>query len=344
MRTIINIFSKNYLRLDNFNLLNNNSSHLHINIMREIMMKRNKKWLVISLIAATLGLTGCQSSNTMIVTADNQTVTVPKLPHKVVVMNYGALDTLDALGKGSIVVGAPQSVIPTYLNQYKKTNIKDTGNMKEPDLEAIKQVKPDLIIIDGRQASRASELTKIAPVINLSVDAKNYIQSTKDHINVLASITGTETKATNLIQSLEKKVNDAQSIALASHKKAIVAIHNDGKMILINTSSSAALIHDVLKVKRAVPVDVKSSNNNDKPKPVFIDNHYISTVKPDVIYIVDRSKAIGKEGMSENYFDSKVLKKAKTQVIYLTPDLWYLSGGGAESLDRQIDEVVNSLK
>ncbi|NUF49849.1 siderophore ABC transporter substrate-binding protein [Gilliamella sp. ESL0250] len=308
-------------------------------------MNKKKKLLLSSIAAIVLGLTGCQSSSTMSVTTDSQTVVVPKAPKKVVVMNYGALDTLDALGKGSIVVATPLSVIPSYLQQYNNSSITDTGNMKEPNIETIKQVKPDLIVIDGRQASKAEDLSKIAPVINLSVDAKNYVESTKNHIQVLANITGTENKAENIIQSLDKKIQDAQTLAQASAKKAIVAIHNDGKMILINLSSSAALIHDVLNVKRAVSLTVMPTNNAiGKPKPIFVDDNYIKSVKPDIIFVVDRSKAIGKQGMAEHYFSQHILNKNKTQVVYLTPDLWYLSGGGAESINRQIDEVINALK
>ncbi|MFQ1007630.1 hypothetical protein B6D12_06575 [Gilliamella apicola] len=306
-------------------------------------MNTKKKLLLSSLAALVLGLTGCQSSMT-VTTDNNQSVVVPKSPSKVVVMNYGALDTLDALGKGSIVAGAPLSVLPSYLEQYKNANIADTGNMKEPSIDAIKQAKPQLIIIDGRQASRTQELSKIAPVINLSVDAKNYLESTKKHINLLADITGTEKNASNLIQALDVKITNAQSVAQSSHKKAIVAIHNDDKLILINASSSAALIHDILKVKRAVPFFIQPVNNGERPKPTFIDNNYVSDVKPDIIYVVDRSKAIGQTAMKEDFFDAKVLAESKTEVVYLTPDLWYLSGGGAESLDRQIDEVINGLK
>ena len=306
-------------------------------------MKIKKKLLLSTLAALVLGLAGCQSSMT-VTTDNNQSVVVPKSPSKVVVMNYGALDTLDALGKGSIVIGAPLSVLPSYLEQYKNANIADTGNMKEPSIDAIKQAKPQLIIIDGRQASKTQELSKIAPVINLSVDAKNYLESTKKHINLLADITGTENTASTLIQALDVKINNAQSVAQSSPKKAIVAIHNDGKMILINASSSAALIHDVLKVKRAVPFFIQPINNGERPKPTFIDNYYVSDVKPDIIYVVDRSKAIGQTAMKEDFFDAKILAASNTQVVYLTPDLWYLSGGGAESLDRQIDEVINGLK
>ena len=306
-------------------------------------MKIKKKLLLSTLAALVLGLAGCQSSMT-VTTDNNQSVVVPKSPSKVVVMNYGALDTLDALGKGSIVIGAPLSVLPSYLEQYKNANIADTGNMKEPSIDAIKQAKPQLIIIDGRQASKTQELSKIAPVINLSVDAKNYLESTKKHINLLADITGTENTASTLIQALDVKINNAQSVAQSSPKKAIVAIHNDGKMILINASSSAALIHDVLKVKRAVPFFIQPINNGERPKPTFIDNNYVSDVKPDIIYVVDRSKAIGQTAMKEDFFDARILAASNTQVVYLTPDLWYLSGGGAESLDRQIDEVINGLK
>jgi iron complex transport system substrate-binding protein len=309
-------------------------------------MTRKKKLLLSSIVSIILGLAGCQSTTTtMSITANNQTVQVPKSPEKVVVMNYGALDTLDALGKGSIVVATPLSVIPSYLQQFNKTSITDTGNMKDPNIDAIRQVKPDLIIIDGRQASKTEDLSKIAPVINLSVNAQNYVESTKNHIQVLAKITETESKVDNIIQALDKKIQSAQALAQASAKKAIVAIHNNGKMILINSSSSAALIHDVLDVKRAVPLTVMPANNLiGKPKPIFIDDNYIKSVKPDIIFVVDRSKAIGNQGMNEHFFSQQALDKSKTHVVYLTPDLWYLSGGGAESINRQIDEIINALK
>lgn len=162
---------------------------------------------------------------------------------------------------------------------------------------------------------------------------------------MLANITETDKTASNLIQSLDNKITNAQAITQDNDKKAIVAIHNDGNMILINTSSTAALIHDVLKVKRAVPLAAPTNPKSSvKPKLVFIDSQFISKVKSNIIYVVDRSKAIGQQVMKTNYFDQKILKKNKTQIVYLTPDLWYLSGGGAESLDRQINEVINSLK
>lgn len=307
-------------------------------------MNKHKKIILSSIAAMMLGLTGCQSSNTIQVTNNNQTVVIPKSPKKIVVMNYGALDTLDALGKGSLVVGTSASSLPNYLNQYKKTTVIDTGKMKEPNVATIKASNPDLIIIGGRQARQINELSKIAPVINLDSDPLNYLESTKQHIALLGKITGSNAEATKLIQSLDNKVHEAQKVTESSNKKAIVVMHNDGKVMLTNTGARPTLIHDVLKVKRAVPATSQVLNTNQRPKPILIDNNYIANVKPDVIYIIDRSKAIGGEAMSKNYFDKKILAKTKTKLVYLTADTWYLSGDGAESLPMQIDEVINALK
>ena len=52
----------------------------------------------------------------------NGQLTVPKNPQKVVVFDNGSLDTMDALGVGDRVVGAPTKNIPAYLKNTKKLN------------------------------------------------------------------------------------------------------------------------------------------------------------------------------------------------------------------------------
>ena len=83
------------------------------------------------------------------VTDSNGKVTVPFSPKKVVVFDNSALDTMDALGVGDRVVGAATSNMPDYLKSYAAVD--SAGGIKEPDLEKINQIQPDLIIISGRQ-------------------------------------------------------------------------------------------------------------------------------------------------------------------------------------------------
>ncbi|WP_392563429.1 ABC transporter substrate-binding protein [Orbus wheelerorum] len=308
-------------------------------------MNHNKKIILSSIAAIILGLTGCQSNHTITVDDHNKMVTIPSSPQKIVVINYGALDTLDALGQNKRVIGTSLSSLPNYLNQYKKSNVLDTGKMKEPNIEVIKAANPDLIIIGGRQASKQNALTKIAPVINLDVDAQNYLESASNNITLLGKITQSDKIAANYIQSLANNINQAQSLTTNSNKRAIIALHNDGKVMLMNNGTNAALIYDVLNVKRAVAAPANNIiKSAERPKPTFVDNQYIANNKPDIIYLIDRSKAIGANAINPNYFDKKVLAKTGTKVVYLTADIWYLSGGGIESLERQIDEVIEPFK
>lgn len=56
------------------------------------------------------------------------------------------------------------------MEKYQK--VESAGGIKEPDLEKINQLKPDLIIISGRQQDYQEQLKAIAPTIYLAVDAK----------------------------------------------------------------------------------------------------------------------------------------------------------------------------
>ncbi|EGY0170907.1 ABC transporter substrate-binding protein, partial [Listeria monocytogenes] len=124
-----------------------------------------KKLVVGILILASFGLAACGNSNNTsqadtkksstqaetaltIKDSNGDQIEVPKNPEKVVVFDNGSLDTMDALGVGDKVVGAATSSLPEYLSSYKK--VESAGGIKEPDLEKINQLQPDLIIISGR--------------------------------------------------------------------------------------------------------------------------------------------------------------------------------------------------
>ena len=253
--------------------------------------------------ALMMGISACQSTAPSIsVTQAGEEVKIPIQPQKIVVMDFGALDTLDALGAGNRVIAAPVSNIPIYLQQYHNAQVQDSGKMKEPDIAGIKAARPDLIIMSGRQNKFYKDLSAIAPTLNYSVNTgENYYSVVKDQIRMLGKIAGKEVLAQEQLKALDLKINAARQLAQHSGKKAIVVLHNDGNVMLMNQGSYA------------------------------------------IIYVVDRSKAIGNTPMRSNYFDNKVMHKAGTRIVNLSADLWYLSGNGLESLNRQIDEVIRPL-
>ena len=67
--------------------------------------------------ALMMGLSACQSTAPSInLTQAGEEIKIPVQPQKIVVMDFGALDTLDALGAGNRVIAAPVSNIPAYCN------------------------------------------------------------------------------------------------------------------------------------------------------------------------------------------------------------------------------------
>ncbi|WP_371687702.1 ABC transporter substrate-binding protein [Snodgrassella alvi] len=307
-----------------------------------------KKFLaVVVLSALAMGLSACQTNASVSVTQATDEAKLPASPQKIAVMDFGAMDTLDALGAGRRIIVAPISNMPTYLHQYLNRQLHDSGKMKEPDIAAIRAAKPDLIIMSGRQNAFAKELESIAPTLNYSVKTdSNYFANVQKQILLLGKLAGQEALAQQQLQALALKINAARELAEHSTQKAIIVLHNDGKVMLMNQGSYSALIFDELKIKRALKIDelpVQQSSKDGKPTRLMVDNSFITQYHPDIVYVVDRSKAIGNTPMRNDYFDSSVLQRAGTRVVYLSADLWYLSGNGLESLNQQIDEVVKPL-
>jgi iron complex transport system substrate-binding protein len=308
-----------------------------------------KKILTMAVLSAlALGLSACQSAPVHVTQAGEE-IKMPSAPQKIVVMDFGALDTLDALGVGNRVKAAPVSNIPAYLQQYHNDQVQNAGQMKEPDIAAIQALKPDLIIMSGRQNAFYKDLSAIAPTLNYSVNAADghYYEDVKKQIRLLGKIAGKEAQVQQQVKALDLKMSAARELAQHSGQKAIVVLHNDGHVMLMNQGTYPALIFDELKIKRAVAADALPTpviGDNGRPAPVMVDSQFINQYHPDIVYVVDRSKAIGNTPIRNDYFDDKVLKRAGTKIVYLSADLWYLSGNGLESLNRQIDEVVKSLK
>ena len=65
--------------------------------------------------------------------------TIKAAPKRVVVLDYGVLDSMAALGLADVVVGIPKTGgnLPKSLSQFQDAKYKDMGGLKEPKQEAI---------------------------------------------------------------------------------------------------------------------------------------------------------------------------------------------------------------
>ncbi|MFV0481906.1 MAG: hypothetical protein ACK5LP_07970 [Campylobacteraceae bacterium] len=103
------------------------------------------KQLVLSTLAA-LSLTAVTAfANTIVVQNDGVNIKVPLEPKKVAVMDFGAVDTIVALGKKDVIAAMPKSA-PDYLRSLSyDANIIDLGGLRSIDLVAVANAKPEVI-------------------------------------------------------------------------------------------------------------------------------------------------------------------------------------------------------
>jgi len=275
------------------------------------------------------------ASNITVNHPNGQTI-VSKQPQRIVVMDFGTLDTLEKLQLSQRVVAYPLNNLPTYLSTYKEGHYQNAGNMKEPDLATIQQVKPDLIVITGRQGKSYEQLTNIAPTINLGINAHDYLNSFIANNQLMGELLDKQITTENEIAKIKQKIVKSHEQAEKSDQKALVIMHNAGKLSAANSSQYATIIHDLAGIKRA--------DSDTKPKRQMIDEAYLTTINPDIIFVVDRGAAIGQEAYKPELLEQVTTQPIKAiqnkRIIYLTPDLWYLSGGGLISLNKQLDEVM----
>ena len=155
-----------------------------------------------------------EEATTVKISHDYGDVEIPKNPQSVVVTDFGILDSLDALGVTTIT-GVPQdgSSAPAYLASYLTEDYANVGGVKEPNYETLFEVEPDVIFIGGRMSGEYEELSKIAPVVYVSIDTTNYIDSLVENIEMFGEIFAKEAEAEEVITTIKASVEETKALA-----------------------------------------------------------------------------------------------------------------------------------
>ncbi|CAN2253847.1 siderophore ABC transporter substrate-binding protein [Bacillus vallismortis] len=273
---------------------------------------------------------------------DKDGTKVPKNPKKVVVFDFGSLDTLDKLGLDDKVAGLPKQALPKYLSQFKDDKYADVGSLKEPDFEKVAEIDPDLIIISGRQSESYKEFSDIAPTIYLGVDTAKYMESFKSDAETIGKIFDKEDEVKDELATIDSSIADLKKTAEKLNKNGLVIMANDGKISAFGSKSRYGLIHDVFGVTPA-DKNIKASTHGQS-----VSYEYISKTNPDYLFVIDRGTAIGETSSTKQVVENDYVKNVNAvkndHVVYLDSATWYLSGGGLESMTQMIKEVKDGLE
>jgi iron complex transport system substrate-binding protein len=299
--------------------------------------------------AALLTVTACGGSATATPAEEAATITVehaqgstanvPVNPEKVFTFDLGVLDTLDALGVEP--AGVPEAQYPEALSKYSDAKYTKIGSVKEPDFEAVSAGDPDLIIISGRTAGAYEELSKIAPTIDLSIDAANPMESFKTQAQKLGTIFDKSAEVEEQLAAVDATVSETKAKA-ANAGKGLIVLTSGGEVTAYGAGSRFGIIHDVLGVPTAADVKVDGSHGE------AISFEYIKQANPDILYVINRDSAVGAEASAANpILDNELVQSTNAaknnKVISLDPMGWYVIGYGLNNVKAMVDAVAESV-
>lgn len=316
-------------------------------------MKKFRLFALLTVLALFLAACGSGDDNkesgkseetkdeTLTITHELGETKVKKNPEKVVVFDFGVLDSLKELGVE--VAALPKMAIPPYLSEFEDDKYENVGSLKEPDFEKLSEIQPDLIIISARQAEMYDQFMEIGPTIYLGIDYENYVDSFNNNMKTLGQIFDKEDEVEKKLAEIDDAIQAVNEKASASGKKALIVLANEGKVSAYGPKSRFGFVHDVLGVE---PVDenIEASTHGQS-----ISFEYIVEKDPDILYVIDRGAAIGQgEQPAKEVIENDLVKNTKAykegNIVYLDPSYWYLSGGGFISMKEMIAEVEKSFK
>ncbi|WP_045389015.1 siderophore ABC transporter substrate-binding protein [Falsirhodobacter sp. alg1] len=295
-------------------------------------------------------LTGVCFASVMAVSAVAQDIRIPHrqgevtltaTPQKVLVMDWAAVDTLDAMGVQ--VSGVPGSNAPTYLKKYEGDDYLKIGSLVEPDVEMIAAADADLMIVGARSRKVQPQLNEILPTVDLSIDNGDFIESVKANITELGAVFGKEDRAAEMVAELDGKVARLREAA-EGQGRALTLVASGGKLGVYGPDSRTGWLHNEIGFPAVMDdVDDRSDRGDAASYELILE------ANPDWMFVVDRDAAIGSEGASpaETLLDNELVHQTTAwkngNIVYLNPQEAYIVMNGYQAISDLLDQVYDAV-
>lgn len=275
------------------------------------------------------------------ITHELGTTFVKKNPEKVIVFDYGVLDTLDKIGVD--VIGLPKSsTIPDYLSKYSDNKYVNVGSLQEPLFEDIFDLNPDLIIISARQRALYDQFKEVGPTIFLTIDNTDYLTSFKNNLSIIGSIFDKEEEINTEVNAIETKISSLYSKATNSVSEALIVLLDSGALNAFGEGSRFGIIHKEFGVK-AADKNIEVSTHGQ-----IINYEFIEKLNPNIMFVIDRGTVVSGGTPSNDLLDNDIVNNTDAakndMIIYLDAQVWYLSTGGITSTNKMIEDISKAFE
>ncbi|MGJ0182920.1 siderophore ABC transporter substrate-binding protein [Corynebacterium glyciniphilum] len=281
--------------------------------MRITLRRTSSRALAVSMTAVlSMGaLAACSSDDdsdsgngdTRTVTDARGEVEIPAEPERVAAFDNRIFQVLEDWDID--LVSAPVDLIPDTITKYHDdTEIRNTGNHNEPNLEELVASEPDLIITGYRYASYYDEMKDLlpdVPVIDLSFgenfeneDAENELpleERLKDITSLIGEVFGKEDEA----NALESDFDEAKERAAAAYNadETVMGVVVSGGNINYAAPVTGRSVGPVFEMLGLTPALDQDGSGNHQGDDISIEQ--IAASNPDWILVLDRDAGVNSE-------------------------------------------------
>lgn len=264
-------------------------------------------------------------------------VAVPANPETVAVFDFSALDTLDALGVAVAGVASP-NYLPYVADTAEAAET--VGTLFEPDYETVAAGGYDLVIAGGRSAKVVPDLAKIAPTLDMTIST-DTLGDGLARLRSYGALFGKQAEAQALEAAFNDTLDRARS-AVAGQGGALIVMTNGPKVSAYGTAGRFGWLHTALNLPEAVPAVEQATHGE------AISFEFIRDANPDILIVVDRLSAIGREGDSaratlDNALVHETAAWKNGHVIFLDAAPVYVAGGGIQSMTGTLDQITRAF-
>lgn len=295
--------------------------------------------------AMALGLAACSSSSSsqsgddardsVSITDNHGTYTISVPPTSVAVTDNRLFETLEDWGIE--LVAAPLSLIPSTITAYTSETVSvDLGSHREPDLEALVEADPELVINGQRFSGYYDEIVGYLPnatVIELDPrDEESFDQELIRQIEILGQIFQKEEEASQLISDFEDSIARLNAAYEALGSPSLTTLITSGGSINLSAPGTGRTFgewYEILGWNAAVGSTEASTDDHEGDE---VSVEAIAEADPEWILVMDRDAATSSSSeddyvpANELIADSSALQNttavSEGQVVYMPSDTY----------------------
>lgn len=283
------------------------------------------------------------TENTVTVTDVRGDVEIPADPQRIVDLS-GNSDILSILGYD--VVGTANSdaydytKFPSYLEEtLKGAEILGYSMQDTMDVEAVMNLKPDLIVISTVQEKMYDALSEIAPTVMIQLEALNW----KDDVRALAKVFNKEDVANEWIANYENKAKEAGDKIKAEYGEDTTYLSflaSGGQFFIFDGAGFGDVLYNDMGL--AKPAGMPEQTDISLPVVTY---EGLAAIQSDYIFVIATDEDLAQLEANSIWNNLPAVKNGNVVVLESSP---YFNQGyssiGREILVDEIGDMLNETK